>query len=275
MIIPDNQPMRIRPDQKLSVDEFHRFVPMYQAHQYQYLINPKPSSIVDFAHNITHHLLIQSEEDYTDLMQGMGWSRVQTPCLSDDLRFYNNMTFVPSYYKEMWGWFNYPDFYEAVAERINGNGVFVEVGTFWGRSIAFMHREIRRRDKKTMLYTCDPFQWPEMISGYVFPVPRYRFVTRNLQGVGASDVQVAPMYSTQYANKFPDKSVDEVFIDGDHKYHSVIADIDAWLPKMKPGGIMSGHDYGTFAQGVIDAVTERFGTSGIKIYDGSVWEVRL
>ena len=35
---------------------------------------------------------------------------------------------------------------------------------------------------------------------------------------------------------------DFVFIDGDHRYESVRRDIQAWLPKVRPGGIMGGHD---------------------------------
>ena len=39
-------------------------------------------------------------------------------------------------------------------------------------------------------------------------------------------------------------SLDFVFIDADHTYEAVKADIHAWWPKIRPGGILSGHDYG-------------------------------
>jgi predicted O-methyltransferase YrrM len=38
--------------------------------------------------------------------------------------------------------------------------------------------------------------------------------------------------------------VDLVFIDGDHHYEHVKSDIQAWLPHIKPGGVLCGHDYG-------------------------------
>lgn len=44
---------------------------------------------------------------------------------------------------------------------------------------------------------------------------------------------------------------DCVYLDAAHDYDSVVADIAAWWPLVKPGGILSGHDYlfGTVEQG--------------------------
>lgn len=60
------------------------------------------------------------------------------------------------------------------------------------------------------------------------------------------------------SKKFPNKSLDIVFIDGDHSYKQVIKDIDAWLPKIRKGGIIAGHDFINSNFGVIKAVHERF-----------------
>ena len=51
--------------------------------------------------------------------------------------------------------------------------------------------------------------------------------------------------SPQAAARFQDASLDFVFIDGNHLYESVCADINAWWPKLRPGGLLIGHDYGT------------------------------
>lgn len=46
------------------------------------------------------------------------------------------------------------------------------------------------------------------------------------------------------AQQFSDGSLDFVFIDADHSYAGCLADICAWLPKVRRGGWIGGHDYG-------------------------------
>ena len=45
------------------------------------------------------------------------------------------------------------------------------------------------------------------------------------------------------AAKILPNSLDLVYIDADHGYQAVKDDIDAWLPKIRKGGILCGHDY--------------------------------
>ena len=66
--------------------------------------------------------------------------------------------------------------------------------------------------------------------------------------------------SWKMADTVEDGSLDFVFIDANHEYESVLKDVQAWEPKVKPGGLISGHDYnhGNFP-GVAKAVNEIFG----------------
>lgn len=43
--------------------------------------------------------------------------------------------------------------------------------------------------------------------------------------------------------RFKDSSTDLVYIDGDHSYDAVWHDLQAWWPKVKPGGLLAGHDF--------------------------------
>lgn len=52
------------------------------------------------------------------------------------------------------------------------------------------------------------------------------------------------MMSTEALSKIPDRSLDFVFIDANHSYEYAKEDITVWSPKVKYGGLISGHDYG-------------------------------
>jgi len=87
--------------------------------------------------------------------------------------------------------------------------------------------------------------------------------------------RVMRMPSLEGAEQFELCSLDLVFIDGDHSYEAVMADIAAWQPLVRPGGILSGHDYGAF--GVAQAVQESFpnGEFTTTYPQGSVWMVQI
>jgi Protein of unknown function DUF115/Methyltransferase domain len=75
--------------------------------------------------------------------------------------------------------------------------------------------------------------------------------------------QIVRLSSVNAAEHVLDHSLDFVFIDADHSYEGCKADIEAWLPKIKPSGFISGHDYDNteFPDfGVKRAVDEFFGT---------------
>jgi hypothetical protein len=62
--------------------------------------------------------------------------------------------------------------------------------------------------------------------------------------------------SLDFFKSIPDNFLDFIYIDGEHSYQGVKLDINEAQKKVKPGGIISGHDYTPRFQGVIDAVDE-------------------
>lgn len=56
-------------------------------------------------------------------------------------------------------------------------------------------------------------------------------------------VQIIQDFSENAVNSFADESLDFVYIDGNHDRVHVLQDLNLWTPKVKKGGIISGHDY--------------------------------
>lgn len=56
-------------------------------------------------------------------------------------------------------------------------------------------------------------------------------------------VKLMRMFSADAETWIPDGSLDFVYIDANHRLEHVIADLAAWVPKVRPGGIVAGHDY--------------------------------
>lgn len=54
---------------------------------------------------------------------------------------------------------------------------------------------------------------------------------------------VMRMFSHEAAPHFADGSLGCAYLDGNHAYKNVRQDIDLWLPKVKSGGIIAGHDH--------------------------------
>lgn len=72
-------------------------------------------------------------------------------------------------------------------------------------------------------------------------------------------VVVHRAFSLDAAERFENESLDWVYIDGDHLYEAVTADLRAFLPKVKRGGYIAGDDYGEpgwWEDGVTRAVDE-------------------
>lgn len=88
-------------------------------------------------------------------------------------------------------------------------------------------------------------------------------------------VKILRMTSLKAASLFEYKSIDLVYIDGSHKFEDVIADIEAWIPKISAGGCIAGHDYGNGWPDVVNAVRNKFSRNQIQLHRGTVWSVAI
>lgn len=59
--------------------------------------------------------------------------------------------------------------------------------------------------------------------------------------------KIIKKYSMDAVKDFEDNSLDFVYIDANHDFINFAMDLQFWLRKVRPGGIMSGHDYAYYS----------------------------
>ena len=175
-------------------------------------------------------------------------------------------------------WFTYQDMYSAMVKRFPSGSHFVEIGAWKGRSAAYMGVEIINSGKNILFDTIDTFQ------GSIEHQDNDVIVQRKLFDVFSENTKpvahaIRPVVndSVTAASTYADASIDFVFIDGDHTYVGVKKDIIAWLPKVKPGGIIAGHDYASWFPDTMRGIEECFPGRNVKSpwIDDQSWLVQL
>ena len=150
------------------------------------------------------------------------------------------------FWQSVSGWFDGSDadFYKSMIDQSPSPAHFVEVGSWKGRSSAYMVVESINSGKQIQIDCVDTwlgsdglFEDEDVINNRLFEV-----FTENMKPVEGL-YKAVRLSSLEAAKLYEDNSLDLVFIDASHDYDSVKADITAWYPKVKNGGIISGHDY--------------------------------
>ncbi len=137
--------------------------------------------------------------------------------------------------------------------RLPKRSVGVEIGVWAGDFSAALLRTVR----PTRLHLLDPWAFApderyeqawyggaragrqaEMDEVYKRVVQR--FETEIADGV----VVIHRSASAEAAVQFEDASLDWVYVDGNHLYEYVWADLELFAPKVRPGGLLAGDDYG-------------------------------
>ncbi len=126
----------------------------------------------------------------------------------------------------------------AAALTLTG-GTFVGVGTYTGDFTEILCRECRPEK----FYCVDPYtSYPEFLDTLNQQDLPARGAEAHKRLDGIPGLRFMPLFSVDAAKTFPDGSVDFVYIDANHSYTYVLADLEAWWPKIKSGGLMAGDD---------------------------------
>jgi len=90
-----------------------------------------------------------------------------------------------------------------------------------------------------------------------------------------SNIIKIKMESKNFSNIIADKSIDFIYIDGDHTYNGIYNDILNWKTKIKNGGFIGGHDYNDINKDtIIKAVEEFFPNDKINTV-GPSWLIKI
>ncbi len=127
--------------------------------------------------------------------------------------------------------------------------LFAEEGFNLGVEIGVAHGEysevLLKANPNLKLYGVDPYM---PLKGYLDYTKESTFN----QLMADAEARLAPFgdryehireMSVEAAQDFENNSLDFVYIDGNHDFRNVIDDVDTWKYKVKPGGILYGHDY--------------------------------
>lgn len=153
----------------------------------------------------------------------------------------------------------------AILRRLPAPACAVEVGVLRG---ALLHHLLMHHDTLTLVmvdnWLTAELQPPDYratrdehaLHADADRVMAHRQDALFVAGRHGSRAAIAEGASVMVAARFPDQTFDMVFLDADHSESGVRADIEAWLPKVKPGGWIGGHD--------LDNDNPRFDFSGVR-----------
>jgi hypothetical protein len=159
----------------------------------------------------------------------------------DELHLRRDWSTVP-------GFFNYWIFYTHVATQLQDGDSFAEIGVWLGRSIIFLAQLLKIAGKKVTLYAIDTFAGELNQPAHEATIAAHGGSLRaafeaNLSRCGVADmITIIQSDSAAAAQYFRDAQLAGCFIDAAHDYASVCRDLAAWTPKVRPTGLLSGHD---------------------------------
>lgn len=153
-------------------------------------------------------------------------------------------------------------FLEVVKEYLPENPTVVELGVLQGE----FSRDILDKLSPKDLVLIDPFvtvglkyeiELAGVTTAYSTETDYDNLLMRFEKEIFSGQVIINREFSYDAVKTIPDYIFDLIYIDASHLYEDVKRDLKDWLPKLKPNGLMCGHDYVDFDNfGVIQAVNE-------------------
>lgn len=147
--------------------------------------------------------------------------------------------------------------YHNLINKVPDGGIIAELGCWKGKSLCSVAELIKKKNIKVV--AVDTFKGSVNEEEHQLIVQREdikSIFTDNMRLVGLNP-QICEMTTHEASQLFEDNYFDLVFVDADHSYEACRKDLQDWWPKVKRGGVLSGHDCQW--KNVADALTDEFG----------------
>lgn len=167
------------------------------------------------------------------------------------------------YKKVKYSFFNFQKWYQHIYDICRDGDIFVEIGTWTGASALFFGELIKNGDKNINFYTIDTFRGS--IEHQNHPIVEkgelLDYFLKNREPLkDYINMFIGDSNSLDILNFFENESVSAIFFDGDHSHQGILKNLNNWYPKVKKGGLFSGHDYiwgGKGVKPVVDAFADK------------------
>ncbi len=225
-----------------------------------YMVNAKAYDYVINMHNEvlkypegwpTFGLLQQVLNFYVPLnlpiTQPLGWGQSDNWNETVNLDWLKNRALIE-------GWFSDQEGLQYLTECMAFPGeIIVELGTWMGRSTSWVAEWIHSHEGK--LYCVDLWQaWERGNDRTPWQDFEWYMWKTNL----LDSINVLKKDTVAAAEEFDDESVALVMFDADHSREQLTKELKAWIPKVKPGGILCGHDYNNPSHPDVTQVVNQF-----------------
>lgn len=159
-------------------------------------------------------------------------------------------------------------------------GLFRELGLNKGVEIGTEHgyfaEILCKANPDLKLFCVDPWKDYENGLGYYEGTTQEQFddiYKGAVERLHPYNVTIIREFSEEAGDHFPDNSLDFVYIDGNHRLEYVVADIAVWTKKVRPGGIVAGHDFIKYKNQCNSHVVEAVNAFNLAYRRGLPWFV--
>ena len=157
------------------------------------------------------------------------------------------------------------------------HSVGCEIGIHTGETTDFLLRNLPNIET---YYAIDPWKIYKMYNGSMYRKPSNK-IYKSMKAAFKKYCEVIKpfenkvvtykMTSVDASRYIPENSLDWVFIDANHEYEYIKENLRIWSAKVKPGGLVSGHDYGNKWKGIKKAVNEFVPLNKLSVHPHYVW----